>query len=172
MTRRCTWAAGLLLGALLLAACNVAGEPPEASTTTVGSLADDQTARSDSYVTCLRQNGIHAELMPDGAVFWIAPENQLEAYDAIDARCLAEAEERFPLAPAPTTSEEIAAFYEQLLETAQCLIREGYEPPPAPSLQTFVETFHEAEGPWHPYQSIRSLNAEEWHRINEACPQP
>lgn len=159
--------AGFLLGSLLLGACST---PVQESSSTTSLRTVDTTSRTDFIVGCLREGGVPAEALPDGMVLWQAQEDQLEAFDAIEMRCIAEADQRFPVPAAPVTREERSAFYEQLLETAECLRAEGYEPPPAPSLETFLDTYDAS--PWHPYESVHPGALEEWYRINAVCPQP
>jgi len=123
------------------------------------------------YAQCLIDGNwpVTSNAAGDGFTVGSIPVEQREAFWEADADCQRQAGPR-PVAP-PPSEEEIAQIYEQLLEVADCLRKEGYDIAPAPSLEAFVDSYE--TGPWHPYLSLPDdLSASEWDRLERVCPQP
>ncbi|GIU91808.1 MAG: hypothetical protein KatS3mg011_0714 [Acidimicrobiia bacterium] len=119
---------------------------------------------------CVEAEGFTVSLSDTGALEWRGPAEQREAASAAFARC----REQLPVSVRtyhPPTEEEIRGWYDVFLEVAACLEREGYEVPPPPSIDSFVES---QGSNWHPYDLVvadPTLPWGEWVRLNEVCPQ-
>ena len=124
-------------------------------------------------VSCMRERGFNAAIDPvDGALAGTYPSDQREIFQEALEECMSGAGLDTD-AEKPTLSD---ADYERLftayVETAECLVAEGFEVSTPPSLQVFIESEGEA---WHPYDVIahdRSLSDSDWQRANRLCPQP
>ena len=122
-------------------------------------------------VDCLREAGWNAEYDPfdQGVrVDDVSGEQRFRVSDAV-----ADCEQKIGR-PQPTgmSSVEARKFFADLLVTAACLEREGYEVESPPSEETFLDSLDAGAPVWHPYMSIGNLPDAEWLRINEVCPQP
>lgn len=122
-------------------------------------------------VKCLNDNGFPArvEAPGNGMTFEdIAVDQHAAALAAFDA---CEAGLSLPPYERPN-AEQLAKQYEFLLELQECLLAEGYDTSPAPSLDAFVENWETTA--WTPYDEIIStptITFEEWNALNTACPQ-
>lgn len=129
------------------------------------------TTRNQYMFECLVGRGFGAVVeIVDGMVFAHPAPDQVAAFDAADVECMNLMQQE--LGPPPTVDP--AEFYAQLLDTAECLVREGYHPTPAPTLAEFLaqwENPSDESFPWHPYEAVNP-GREEWLRINRVCPQP
>lgn len=95
--------------------------------------------------------------------------SQAEAYDL----ALFECNVMYPVDPKysePLTSEQVDALYAYYKDTlAPCLEDQGYHISPAPSLQTFQQTYD--SGPWLPYAEIvASVSPDELNELYDVCP--
>lgn len=135
-------------------------------------VGDDWTSeRIISFLKrCIEEEGFAVSVNEMGALEWRGSEEQREAAYAAFDRC----EAQLPLSVRtyePPTEEDFKSWYATYLEVAACLEKEGYEIPPPPSLDSFVES---GGANWHPYDTIATdpnLPWEEWVRLNEVCPQ-
>ncbi|GIU91819.1 MAG: hypothetical protein KatS3mg011_0725 [Acidimicrobiia bacterium] len=122
---------------------------------------------SELVVERMNDQGFPAALIPPGdgiSVAEIPPEQRSAAEEVFDA-CYA----GLNLPPQqPLDDEQIAEVYAYRLAVADCLRAEGYQVPPAPSLDTFIEEW--ATGPWNPYESVDTSGAS-WEGIQMRCPQ-
>jgi len=59
-------------------------------------------------------------------------------------------------------------YYTQIM--IPCLKTEGFDAPPAPSLQSYIGTYGQL-GSWDPYGLVSVSTNEEWEAINKKCPQ-
>jgi hypothetical protein len=129
----------------------------------------------ETYAGCLREQGFDATVTPDGEGLRVGtvPADQSAALAAARYRCRV----MYPVHPVfhqPLTDDQLATIYHHQVEfTADCLRREGYDIPTAPSLETFMaQRRGEAGGDiWHPYSGVQPRSEDEWQRINQECPQ-
>ncbi|MEP6478088.1 MAG: hypothetical protein ABJB03_01750 [Rhodoglobus sp.] len=83
---------------------------------------------------------------------------------------------KYPLDPKyeqPLTDSQLIALYAYLRDSlAPCLIALGFDIPPRPSEQTFVDTYRETGG-WPIYEGVASAVSDEaeWNAVNQQCPQ-
>jgi len=119
---------------------------------------------------CVEAEGFSVTENELGALEWRGPAEQREAATAAFDRC----RKQLPVSVRtyqPPTEEEIRGWYDTFLEVAACLEREGYEVPPPPSVDSFVES---QGANWHPYDLVvadPNLPWGEWVRLNKVCPQ-
>ncbi|HZD22176.1 MAG TPA: hypothetical protein VE569_02065 [Acidimicrobiia bacterium] len=126
-------------------------------------------------VPCLTEQGI--PVRADGAngiLFGDVPVAQARAQAEALYRCKV----RFPTDPLfnePVNEEQLRFLYEyQVGDLTACLESEGYSVPPAPSLESFIESYtHPGGDVWSPYptEDPRLEQPAEWHRLNKVCPQ-
>lgn len=117
---------------------------------------------ADLIETCLHDQAVTAfTRTPDGG--WEGA-NVTEIELQVLQDCMAAAEKRYPMPPAPRSRAEFEVFYALLLREAECLAAEGY-PVDVPSLETYVDS----DGAWSPYANV-PMTAD-WATLNESCPQ-
>jgi hypothetical protein len=120
---------------------------------------------------CLAQEGFDVDVTPDGDISYTAGD-QGEAYAVAFYTC----EAKYPYDPKyirPLTDAQLGLLYDYFVTSLQpCLIGEGYDVPPAPSRQEFLENYA-ANGGWFVYEGVAAAHVgpEEFTRINKACPQ-
>lgn len=114
---------------------------------------------------CVREQGFDAEVTDDGfgIRYRFGSAANEEAGEAVVRVCEDQYEEYY-VERRLTREEE----YYKNLAVADCLRSEGYSIPPAPSLETWLDSY--AEGPWIPYDYVFATG-EEWARLNRLCPQ-
>lgn len=149
---------------VILTACSAAPDDPTGATEPP---AIQVQSRNEFMADCLTDKGFPPVGESGGMFMYNTPESQVTAFEAAEAGCLTEMDRRFGVG-APMDEDALTAFYWQLVETARCLVMEGYFPPPAPSLEAFLEQ----PGVWHPYLAVDPPDPAEWDRINGICPQP
>jgi hypothetical protein len=120
---------------------------------------------------CMNELGFpDVEAMDDGSV--VSGEvsaSQRQAYDFASYECNV----RYPVDPKfsePLTNEQIDNLYAYYKDTlAPCLEDQGYQISPAPSLQTFRQTYN--SGPWLPYaEVVASVTPDELQDLYDVCP--
>jgi hypothetical protein len=117
---------------------------------------------ADFIESCLHDQAVTAfTRTPDGG--WEGA-NVTEMELQILQDCMAAAEERYPLPPAPRSRAEFEVFYALLVREAECLASEGY-PVEVPSLETYIDS----SGAWSPYADLPMTP--NWANLNELCPQ-
>lgn len=121
-------------------------------------------AWGEAMVECMADAGF--EMRFDGVVSFIVddPGPQVGEFDAAMNRCEQTVGAAHPL-PRRLTREEA---YRVKLEVAECLRRQGYDIPQAPSLEAFLESWD--RGPWDPYRYV-SVPPQRWAELNRVCPQ-
>lgn len=141
-----------------------------------GDFSDQEYASIDwtevvrLQVQCGNDNGVPAQILPpgDGYNFAGIPlEHHREASEIMDA-CLRGLDlpdwVRY-------TDEQLIELYGYLLEVKACLENEGYTVSEPPSATAFVDNYYHG-GAWLPHESIplEAVSADEWIRLQEACP--
>ncbi len=114
---------------------------------------------------CLQARGFNAKVYEGVGV--MLPAEQLEAAEEAGGQCWQEVDARFPGAPELSKEQE----YYLHLETAECLRAQGYDIPEAPTLETWLETYEDPDGPWLPYLYVPQDPDTFWALV-EICPQP
>jgi hypothetical protein len=150
----------------LLAAC--AGSAPDPAEP--GPAANP----SEAIAACLQEKGWDATAHPDNSVSGEVPIEQRDQYLADEEDCLDQVQ---PDQPRPPMSEQQAeAYFDGLLEVADCVRGLGYEVAEPPSRQAAVEALQQPiiNLGWDPYeQPVRgSSTEEEIDGVYRACPQP
>lgn len=162
--------AAVIVGAL--AACSSGEEQGSA----VGGVTREQAeAFGVNMVGCLTDKGWKVELdEEDGGVFnpEPIPDEQRDRFLADRQACV----EKFGYDQLPRwTREDAEAYYDALVEAADCVRGLGYPVPEAPSRQTVVENLMNGRLPgWNPYEDV-TRNPEsitEINRVFAECPQP
>jgi hypothetical protein len=120
---------------------------------------------------CMQDEGwSDTKAMSDGVEYGGIPESQVGAFYLSQYTCSA----KYPLDPkynVPLTDERLGALYDYFADELQpCLEAEGYETPPAPSRETFIESYAETGG-WNLYETVAAGGQSEWNAINKKCPQ-
>ncbi len=166
------FAAVLPLVALVLFACAKGGSGvPGGDGVEVADVPVDLFERAErirawgeAMVECMADAGF--ELRFDGVVSFIVddPGPQVGEFDTAMDRCEQTVGAAHPL-PRRLTREEA---YQAKLEVAECLRRQGYDIPQAPSLEAFLESWE--QGPWDPYRYV-SVPPQRWAELNRVCPQ-
>ncbi|WP_168625786.1 MULTISPECIES: hypothetical protein [unclassified Cryobacterium] len=138
---------------------------PEVERVRLVEQSDQPTAIAD----CLAEQGYDVVVDSQGS---ISSTGGGEAFQVAYYTC----EATYPLHPdylRPLSEAQLAHLYNYFLNTLKpCLEAEGYDVPPAPSLQRFLETYNEGGG-WIVYGEVAGakLPPGEWGRINALCPQ-
>ena len=141
----------------LLTGCS-AKEAPEP--TSHATSAEDALNRQ---IACLRDRGWEVSGTADGGISASSAsvsEEQLDLYRKDAEEC------GKGLLPdrAKFTDEQWAEMYAAVIESADCLGKQGYEAPDRPSLQAFIDM----NGDWSPYSNIDTYYFE---RLENLCPQ-
>jgi hypothetical protein len=113
--------------------------------------------------SCIESAGFKVDIA-DGGLMAAPPPEQAAHYDEAQSQCEQAAMSSGLVAEYDeATDEELAAWYEALLLTHQCLADHGYPAAPPPSLDSYIE----AQGRnWHPYDAIMDTTA-----VEAVCPQ-
>ena len=173
-------ATAIAAAVLALAACSSGSDQPTGTDPDHTALSEedgDMAAVRD----CMEDAGWEVELVdqPGGlqGIEGTYPDDQKEQYDQALATCQLEADvdQEQPV----MTADEAEAYFDALNETAQCLQDEGFEVPPAPSRQAFIDAATRGDlSLWDVYQNFFPENPEEevdldaFTRAQEACPLP
>lgn len=118
----------------------------------------------DRLASCLRAEGWQVTWTDDGGMEVDYSGSSEEAFFASEDAC----EERIgpQPTPAPLTENEIAEFYRQDLQIAECLAAQGVEVDEPPSLELYTQDYLAMEPPWAPYDGVHDTAA------LAACPRP
>lgn len=118
---------------------------------------------------CLNERGWDTVGVGDDGLKTEVSPAQREAFASARQECLIET--GYFVADEPLTADGVSDWYDGLIRSSACLEGIGYSPPPAPTRQTFIDTYFNDPGSlWEPYPIPDSLD--EWAQIEEACPQP
>lgn len=148
-------------------------QPPEA----FASRSESLVAGVAWVAECYRQAGFPALVDPPGSnriVFDGGGVDMMRTMEASSEARLCEARQvlLFPggqLSRALMTDEELRGKYENIVEEARCLEREGYPPKGIPS----YEAWRDQGMTWAAYDAVvdHQLGEGEWDRLNLVCPQ-
>ncbi len=122
--------------------------------------AEDATNRQSA---CLRDRGWAVSITDDGAISVSSSsvsEEQLDLYRKDAEQC---GEGLLP-DPATFDDNQWSEMYTAVMDSADCLAKQGYEAPNRPSLQAFIDV----AGDWSPYSEIDTYDFE---RLEDLCPQ-
>lgn len=180
VTRWIRAAVGLFV-ALALAGC-AAGAEPATTTSTPASNSTSTTSTPtsppaaglpvaevyDLLIACMAEEGWHGEVRDGGIQFSGTPPDQRPALREAMAEC--EREVGLP-DPSTFTEEDLRRQHAFKVDLRECLVDEGYDLPPAPT----VEAFLDMQGAWTPYGDMFHLgfadDHAEWTRLQVVCPQ-
>jgi hypothetical protein len=182
--------AGIVSVAMIaaLAGCSPGGDdpsitqpttPPPASVSTEttppsAGAADPWEHYIRDMVRCLTDKGWDIDDGGDGyGVHGGVPLAQVDQFDADKDAC--QARFGYDQLPGPSVShDEAEDIYDLLLGVADCVRALGYDVPPPPSKQAFVEQLVAHPIPsWHPYDEVfQRGNPAEIQRVEAECPIP
>ena len=104
-----------------------------------------------AFVACFEDNGIDAELFPDGSILADTRGTlSREEADALDELCTQRLEDEGFIVHEEPTDESRERNYNEYVTLRECLVEKGYAMPELPSFETFVGNrnamtpFHEA----------------------------
>jgi hypothetical protein len=130
----------------------------------------DQADWTTVIPDCLAELGHH--VVPDAHGSWSVKGGPgSEPYFIAFYTC----EAMYPVHPkfnASLSDAQLTRLYDYFVTSLKpCLEAEGYEVPPAPSLQTFLETYHQ-DGGWFLHEGVADagVGPDESARLNRVCP--
>ncbi len=129
----------------------------------------DYTEWAHVMVGCMTDAGWTVIEGEDGGMGSSPPDGQEEAFAIAQYVCGVQ----YPVDPrqtSPLNEEQLIYLYSYLTDVAvPCMEALGVTGiPDAPSQQTFVETYSEADA-WYPYSA--DMDAEQWSKVDKQCPQ-
>lgn len=125
--------------------------------------SEEWQSATEEYDRCMLEYGWASREGPGGMIFGF-PEGQEDAFAASDRQCNISSGRDDIVAEATLTTEELQDGHDWAVALTKCLTDNGYEVPPAPTLQAFIEL----EGGWSPYLFLQGNVADE---AMEVCPQ-
>lgn len=159
------------LAAVVIAVTSLGCSSPDDSTPPQA----NSTADFDAVMECIHERGWEAVAHDDDSIGSPLglPEGQLDAYSADVDECLAI---HFPpVEPEDVSDERWQEFYEETIESAECLREQGYDIPEAPSLPAFRDSYFtgDATDQWVPWMfvPVSTLDRGEFEALEGACPQ-
>jgi hypothetical protein len=122
--------------------------------------------RIDLVVECLGERGFEASSY-EGFGVAIPDDAQAELAQRAEGECWDEVEELFP-SPTPLSLEE---GYYYKLDIAECLRDLGYDIPPAPTLETYLDQAAAQSDLWDPYSVVaQRRDVDLWELQRDSCP--
>ncbi|WP_193509613.1 hypothetical protein [Cryobacterium sp. BB736] len=95
------------------------------------------------------------------------PIEQKPLYEEDADECMAEIDAMQVL-----DDDEKERLHDAEVRTRECLLDHGHEIPPAPTLQTYVETYNTMLWAAWSYVDLRNMDEDTYRQLNESCPQP
>lgn len=131
--------------------------------------AHTQAEAQSILIDCYREQGWEvSENQPGAPGFEIRiPEGQWDALQEAKMHCERVLEERGH-AFRVFTPQDIANFYGYMVDRYECLVAAGFDVPPPPSLEVYLETYHTGQDHWDPYGHVPHHLGRE---AGAACPQ-
>lgn len=166
--RREIRALSVMTAALLLAGCSSSPSNGTETTPFQGTPNDYNRA----VVACLNDDGWGAVLVEqeDGSVHVQAPQvttsEQQRQFLAASQDCT----ESLPPVPEPLTDEQLREAYESWGSIHTCLEDAGYDLPPAPSFQTYVDDLRAGNASATPHGLITGASYEQQQEAERLCP--
>jgi len=115
-------------------------------------------------VSCIESAGFSVTLDPSGPAIEAAPGAQVDQFRQVQAACEQPAiDSGLVAAPTYASKEFLAAQYQAMLITYQCLIDRGYPTSEPPSEQAYVDRAVS----WHPYEVLSGPDHE---AAEQVCP--
>ncbi len=124
----------------------------------------------DLLYLCLRDHGWDVTIDWDGGVLADSrtiPIEQKPLYEEDADECMAEIDAMQVL-----DDDEKERLHDAEVRTRECLLDHGHEIPPAPTLQTYVETYNTMLWAAWSYVDLRNMDEDTYRQLNESCPQP
>lgn len=155
-----------------LSACSMSVEPsatPSQRPTFAGTVSEYTRA----LVDCLNKAGVNAtfETGPDGRAGAEIPGSSREELER-NNKAIDDCKARLPAKPEPKTDADFKLMYDHLVTQSRCVKNEGYEVPPVPSWQTFLEAVRADRLEWEPVSLVpdtlmdavrkKCVDAESW----------
>lgn len=150
----------------LVAGCTGTGPTP--------AEPDSAANPSEAIATCLREKGWDVTVHPDNSISSEYPEEQDDQFMSDYENC---SDQVHPDQPRPPMTEAQAeAYFDALLDVADCVRGLGYRVAEPPSRQAAVEALQQEiiDLGWDPYESavLGGGTEEEIDDVYRACPQP
>lgn len=136
-------------------------------------VSEQAADRAEDMAACMQEKGWEATFnRSDGSMeVGGVPQDQRAVQQADHAECYAE----MPVLEVEYDEETAGAYYDALVEAADCLAALGFQAGERPSREASVESLlSDAHDPlWYPYEElIASASASEAEAAIEACPEP
>lgn len=173
-SRRLFVIAAIIMGiSLSLVSCSAGGSSSTSSGPVGegGGLLPESIEYTEAIVTCLQDHGLSVELddetaAPPGISF----DDRLVSMEVLQSNydsCVEELTTAGILAPVNSGSpEHRRELYAAFLEAAVCIRGLGYDVPPAPSEETFVD----GSTVWNPFDAVPgTVGPEELNRVYREC---
>jgi hypothetical protein len=128
------------------------------------------TEAPTDLVSCLIAQGWDVTANPDGSYLAAVPSDQVDRFQAAEAECI----EMFRL-DEPVTESQAEAFFDALLDAAECVRELGYHVDDPPSRRSAVEEIQKPiiDLGWDPYEQPKfTASHEEMNEVYLACPPP
>ncbi len=158
----------MTVAALMLTGCGSPTQPAAPTPSPPQPLS--ASPLGDLLYLCLRDLGWDVTIDPDGGVLADSrtiPIEQKPLLDEDTAKCFAEID-----AVKVIDDVEKERLYNAELLTRQCLIERGHEIPPAPTLQTYIDTYDTTLWAAWSYLDLRNMDENAYRQLSESCPQP
>jgi hypothetical protein len=123
----------------------------------------------EKVVDCLQERGWDVVLESDGWSIEGTNAEQAESYTQDQEACQEETGFNDLKGP-PLTEAQMKDLYKFEVDLAECLRREGYEIPDAPSEQAFIDRYTTTDA-WYAYRTVEPTSEESWNELQETCPQ-
>lgn len=143
-----------MAGIAALSGCTSASPVPSPSLTERPTFSGTRIEHARAMADCMRSKGVNARFVVDGEG---APTVEVDD----DARPTSKEEDpgpaasracaaELPVRPEPRTDADFKVMHDNLIVQTKCVQREGYETPPVPSWQSFLEDARAQDVDWEP----------------------
>lgn len=158
----------MLGAALALSGCAANIETPGSANSTVKSAVRSKYPEpvdlARARAACLERSGWNVSVGDDAAITADLTPGTESDYRRDDDDCL----KQLGIDPeAPPTSAQLRDAYDDSLKGAECLQNGGWATSPAPTFETFADTYDTA--PWYPWAEVPD---EDFTKAVSLCPTP
>lgn len=170
----------LIAAGLALTGCTAGGDKPETTTPPPSQASPSGGDGSMKAVAdCMVEAGwdvkVNVDASGNESLDAEYPTDQADQYNQALDTCRAAS--GIGADTPPMTAEEAGRYFDALSETAQCMTDEGFDVPPAPSRQSFIDAATRGKFIWTPYDGFTGgqngeMDSEGLMRANKACPLP
>lgn len=136
------------------AGCSAAASPsPPTSASERPVFAGTKTEWTQAMATCMQKKGVKATFRVDGeGVPTVEVNDPNDRGDGTSPGRIAwdTCQDELPVRPEPTSDADFKVMYDNLVAQSKCVQDEGYEIPPVPSWQSFLEQARAKDVDWDP----------------------